>query len=99
MRLGSRAKLSVRPLDGNRRPPQSVLGSNCTRIPKAIANSRRIGSEAIGFSEIRRQLKPSVFAEVHEKPEIVGEGKSQVATGDGRLQRLLHSLLRVEADR
>lgn len=54
--------------------------------------------EPIRLGEVEGQLKPSVFTELHEDTEIVSEGKLQVATGDGRLERLLDRLLRVKSD-
>jgi len=92
-------KLSVRPLNGKCRPSQSILGRNRARVPKAVANSRRVSSKAISVVEIRRQLKASVLAELHEKAEVVGEGEVLIAICDCRLQRLLDGLLGVEPDR
>lgn len=53
----------------------------------------------ISLNEIGGQIEPSVLTELHEKPEIVSEGKLLLATRDRRLQRLLDGLLGMEPHR
>lgn len=90
---------SARPFDGKRRPTQRVLGSDCTRIAEAVADGGCIWSESISVGEIGGQHESGVLAELHEKPEIVGERKLLITTRDCRLQRLLNRLLGMEPHR
>ena len=53
----------------------------------------------ISLDEIGGQIEPSVLTELHEKSEIVSEGKLLLATRDRRLQRLLDGLLGMEPHR
>jgi len=91
--------MSVSPIDGEHSTAQGIRGRHCTRIAEAVANSCGVRSEAISVGETSGQLEPCVLAELHEKAEVVAEGKSLIATCDRRLQRLLDGLLGVEPDR
>jgi hypothetical protein len=92
-------KLGFGPLDGERSPSQSIRGSDCTRVAKAVPNSRRVRGEAIGVCEISGQLEPGVLAELHEEAEIVSEGEGLIPIRNRCLQRLLDRLLGMEPNR
>jgi len=49
-------KLVFGPFDGERSPFQSVGGSDCPWVAKAVPNSRRVRGEAISVDEINGQL-------------------------------------------
>lgn len=92
-------KLSVCPLDGKRRPTQGIWSRHCARIAKAITDSRRVRRKTISLGEIGRQLEAGVLTELHQQPDVMGEGKVLISTRNCNLERLLHCLLRVKSHR
>jgi len=80
-------------------PSQGIRGRHCARIAKAITDSRSVGGKTIGLGQIGSQLKASVFAELHQQPNVMGERKVLIAPRDCGLKRLLYCLLRVKSHR
>jgi hypothetical protein len=72
-------------------------GSRLHQDRRCHANSCCMRSETIRFGKVGRPIETDVLAELHEKPEIVSEGKFLVSSRDPRLQCLLNRLLSMEA--
>ncbi len=60
--------LGIRPFDGKRGPPQSILWSNCTWITEAIAKGCRIWSKAIRVGEGSGEFETCVLTKLHKDP-------------------------------
>src|SRR6185312_6079086 len=85
------------PLNSQCGPSQRTRGGDRSGVAQSIAKRRGVRRKSIRVREIGGKLEPGVLAELHKETEIVSEGKLQVATGDGGLERLLHCLLCMES--
>src|SRR5690349_4892380 len=79
--LGVRVKLGFGPLDGGRSQAQGVLGGNRPGIAESVTNRRCIRRKTISLGESSGRLEPRVLTKLHEKSEIMSEGKLLISTG------------------